>query len=88
MSVTTGAGADLEGHARTSWSVRGDANRAQILAAFPSLRTPRSKCVGPLGALFPSPIKIGPNRMTAVRLHRAVRDALIIQFRREGIWCT
>jgi hypothetical protein len=40
---------------RTARSVHGDANRTQIWAAFASPRTARSKCVGPLGWVFPGP---------------------------------
>jgi hypothetical protein len=44
-----GPGGGRRGRARTPRSIRADAKCAQIWAAFTSPRTPRSKCVGPLG---------------------------------------
>jgi hypothetical protein len=65
-----------KGSTQTRQLVHGDANRALIWAWFASPRIARSKCVGPLGWVFPAPVKNGPNHMLAFRLCRAIGDAL------------
>jgi hypothetical protein len=50
-----GLGGEVGRRARIVRSVHGDANRAQIWAAFASPRIGRSKCVEPLGWVFPDP---------------------------------
>jgi hypothetical protein len=71
-----GPGGEVGGHALTRRSVCDDANRAQIWIVFASPRTPWLKYVGPMGWIFLTPVKIGPNRTTAVRLHQPVGDAV------------